>query len=744
MFKLVISFFVILAVLLLTPGLASASIAKCLGQKAQVISKSNTKIEIPRKQNVLLKGNNVKVYAAGDNRVCSTKGDITLTFGRGRSNKANLGSGNDRVIISSRANSNSISLGPGNDFIKVKNKANSHTIFAGAGDDTIITAAKTNILKLDAGDGDNRIILAAKANRQLVTSGDGNDYIQFKTPARANKRLLKTGLGNDTVYIQAKGHSTVHLSKEANPLSLPDTDTYHGGPSNDTVYDYHGGDDNNPNRIYGNNGFDKLHSYGDAYSHIYGGDGTDYIYSASSGVSGDRLIGNRGNDKLFANRAQANQQAKGAFLDGSEGDDWLYGTSGDDTMIALAGIKKVYGYGGNDTIIKTGNGIGTLEGGPGFDTISYIGHTPPGYGRYSGVMINLNENKGMNGKGIDTIRDIEHLIGSPFDDWLTGKSGVDNIIDGGIGNDLIEADSPDQVDGGLGENECLGGKQVRCNQDSPGAHTPQQLILDIGLEGILTVLGSNSADQIEVGYDRLAAAYIVDTNKTATLSRDCQMTEIAHRYRCPARYDVLTAVTIDGADGNDQIVINYSVPKDVNTIVSGGEGYDTVLGGQSRDFITTSEKVNGRDGGDMLYHAPGAVTNGGAGSDTFHINEVCSGGKVYGGGGRRDGAVFAGSKQGVNANLITGKVKFADKKQPCLKPVKLGKDINGLEGSKYDDILTGHYNKRTTYLGRDGADIFNADNNAKDTVTTGGGGKNNKVYSDKRDKVVFGWGLAAF
>ena len=143
-----------------------------------------------------------------------------------------------------------------------------------------------------------------------------------------------------------------------------------------------------------------------------------HLYAASDGAGGDRIFGERGNDKLFADRGDGS--AKGAYLDGGEGDDWIYGTSGDDTIVALSGIKKVYGNAGNDMIIKTGNGVGTIEGGGGFDTISYIAHTPPGFGKLSGVMVDFSDNTGMNGKGVDTIHDVEHLIGSPFDDELTG------------------------------------------------------------------------------------------------------------------------------------------------------------------------------------------------------------------------------------------------------------------------------------------------------------------------------------
>jgi Ca2+-binding RTX toxin-like protein len=728
-----------LFLLAMVPGAAEA--ARCIGKPAKVIARSGS-LTVDRYDSVVLTGKKVNVFATGDNRICSTGGDIKLRFGKGSQNRAALGSGNDLVKISSKARANHIDLGDGNNRIRIKNKAVTNSVKAGKGNDRILLAYRTNNAIIDAGAGDNEVVLAAKASSQEVTTGNGDDVVRFTKAAETNKRMLRTGLGNDRVNIVGLGNTTAYISEKQNPKGLEDTDYYRGNRSNDTVYDYQGGVDLEPNRIYGEGGFDKINSLGTARSDIYGGNGTDWIYAASDGDSGDRIFGERGNDRLNADRGSEN--AHGAFLDGGSGDDWLHGTAGNDTMIALSGIKKIYGYRGDDTVIKTGIGIGTIVGGDGYDTISYVAHTPPGFGQYSGVMVDLSESRGTNGRGIDTINGIEHLIGSPFDDLLTGNEREDNEIDGGLGNDNITAFSGDEVDGGLGQNECEGGKQARCNDSSPGNASGGRPILDIGQEGILTVIGSNNDDEIEIGYDMIGGAYLVDLNRTPMLSGDCVGTPVMSRYRCPAPHAILSTVTVNGGNGDDRITSNYSIPAEVTSVLSGGAGEDKITGGKNRDFIQTAEKVDGRGSGDQIYMSKGANIKAGVGSDTVHIHNPCQGGFVSGGAGNRDGAVFAGADYGVEASLTSRKAKWKDR--GCANPIRFADDFEGLEGTKHDDKLIGRAKGtgKTTFLGRDGADRFIAKNGIRDTVTTGGGGKRNKVIADRFDKVVWGWGLAAY
>ena len=68
----------------------------------------------------------------------------------------------------------------------------------------------------------------------------------------------------------------------------------------------------------------------------------------------ERIFGEQGNDRLLGNEYES---IGGAFIDGGEGDDWLYGTDRDDVLLTNAGIKKIKGFGGDDLIVTTSNGL---------------------------------------------------------------------------------------------------------------------------------------------------------------------------------------------------------------------------------------------------------------------------------------------------------------------------------------------------------------------------------------------------
>ena len=136
----------------------------------------------------------------------------------------------------------------------------------------------------------------------------------------------------------------------------------------------------------------------------------------------------------------------------------------------------------------------------GRDTISFAAHSPnETRGRISGVEVDLQAGK-SSGFSDYRLKSMEDVIGSAFDDEIFGAPGIDNDIQGGIGDDLIEGQNGDRIDGGLGQNDCSGGVQVNCNEDSPG-NPGQSDQVDITEGGVLIVIGSPRADDISVGYN---------------------------------------------------------------------------------------------------------------------------------------------------------------------------------------------------------------------------------------------------
>ena len=145
-------------------------------------------------------------------------------------------------------------------------------------------------------------------------------------------------------------------------------------------------------------------------------------------------------------------------LVGSDHDDTLTGDDGGDhegvnVLRGLAGDDTLEGGGGND-ILEGGAGADMLDGGEGTDSASYTNSEAP-------VIVDLSVDTAQaegDAEG-DTLVNIENLVGSAFDDTLTGNDAV-NTLEGGEGADTLN--------GGEGADTLQGGA-VRTPMSSPKA-----------------------------------------------------------------------------------------------------------------------------------------------------------------------------------------------------------------------------------------------------------------------------------
>ena len=131
----------------------------------------------------------------------------------------------------------------------------------------------------------------------------------------------------------------------------------------------------------------------------------------------------------------------GAIFKGTSGNGTLFvGTTANDTINGLAGDDVLYdGYGGNNTLngddgndsLLGGMGNDFLDGGAGVDFAWYQMAT-------AGVTVSLALTTQQNtvGAGLDTLINIEKLLGSSFNDTLTGNA-LDNQLCGEGGNDTL-------------------------------------------------------------------------------------------------------------------------------------------------------------------------------------------------------------------------------------------------------------------------------------------------------------------
>jgi len=127
---------------------------------------------------------------------------------------------------------------------------------------------------------------------------------------------------------------------------------------------------------------------------------------------------------------------------GSSQSDTIIGNNLDNIILGKSGNDVIFGEDGNDSI----------DGGEGRDISNYSGSTSP-------VVVNLLDGTATSGIYVDTLVNIETIVGSDYADTLLGDSGA-NRLTGGKGNDLVFGDAgsdiiygddgSDIIDGGTG------------------------------------------------------------------------------------------------------------------------------------------------------------------------------------------------------------------------------------------------------------------------------------------------------
>ncbi|MDX7834100.1 retention module-containing protein [Aeromonas caviae] len=151
---------------------------------------------------------------------------------------------------------------------------------------------------------------------------------------------------------------------------------------------------------------------------------------------------------------QSGSTLTGSYLDeiliGGSGNDTLNGNAGNDILLGGLGNDTLNGGEGNDLLIG-GAGNDTLNGGNGNDTASYFDSS-------AGVTVTVNgANQNTGGAGTDSLSNMENLVGSMFNDSLTGDGNA-NVLSGLAGNDILSGGGGDDLlIGGTGSDTLTGG-----------------------------------------------------------------------------------------------------------------------------------------------------------------------------------------------------------------------------------------------------------------------------------------------
>lgn len=234
--------------------------------------------------------------------------------------------------------------------------------------------------------------------------------------------------------------------------------------------------------------------------------------------------------------------AYGAVIENAEGGDFGDALIGNEVANRLQGYKGadiIAGWGGAD-ILDAGEGDDTLEGGAGDDQL--YGGEGMDLASYSlatkGVKVDLEDaSQNTEDAAGDMYSSIEGVIGSDFDDTISGTSSAELIV-GGSGKDIL-----------------------------------------VGRGGDDVYIVEDDLDQIIEAAD--------GGNDTVITSKSASLMSFAN---CEALYaaDGSAAINLSGTVGRDKLVGNSGA-----NVLMGGEGVDTLQGGAGNDtfYMDAADEV---------------------------------------------------------------------------------------------------------------------------------------------------------
>ncbi|MEV8466849.1 hypothetical protein AB0T83_08675 [Fluviibacterium sp. DFM31] len=412
-------------------------------------------------------GDNVFFGGAGDDEIYGIAGTNLVSGGDGAdmlfggTETDALSGGNDDDMLFGGKGDDTLNGGAGNDQIFVDSARD--VVDGGSGTDRVRfettlglalnLALWTSVEEVSAEAGDDTLDGAGVLTALTLFGREGNDTL---TGGFAND-LLFGGSGNDTI---TGGASTDQL------FGGSGADLMDGGNESD-FYVIDGFDTITDS---GTRGFDKaqINNAGGTSVTLTGWSGVERVngftgddtIDGSSQTTGLLLFGDDGDDTLTGGSGND-------VLIGGNGNDTLSGMGGNDVLLGNAGNDSFDGGAGNDILFIGENGDVVFDGGAGFDkaVVSNAAGLTLSVGSWAGVeRINgLTGNDTIDATGLATGVTIASGAG---DDVVTGGSAGD-VIFAGTGNDtllgaggadaLIGAAGNDRLDGGAGGDFYLGG-----------------------------------------------------------------------------------------------------------------------------------------------------------------------------------------------------------------------------------------------------------------------------------------------
>ena len=648
-----------------------------------------------------------------------------------------VGSAFDDTISASSSNplaTDNIFNGLGGNDVLLGGRGND-TLYGGDGQDTLYGQQGNDFIQGEAGND----FMRGGSGDDTLDGGSGFDRVSFfptgsdTVTSGVTVSLMNQGIAQDT----GQGMDTL-IGIEA--LS--------GTPYNDSLtgdnnvnwlvsadFDGAGGDD----QLYGLGGNDLLEVA--AGNHILdGGSGTDTLsfnalgFALPNGVTVSLALQGAAQSTGIGSMTISNvENLSGSALDdtliGDANANALYGAGGNDNLSGGAGNDTLYG----DAIVSaydaTGNTVGpqvytdvvpfdqvagndVLEGGLGDDFLDGgAGNDTASYAHASGsvtVVLGTVGGFASGADGDDTLRNIENITGSAFDDVLSGNN-ANNVLDGGAGNDLLFGRAgADILIGGEGDDFLRGSDGDDILNGGNGFDRVSNFVAvpTIGVHIDLNIQGV--AQNTNYGMDTLIGI----ENASGTILSDTLIGNGGDNWLWSGSDGTGTSGTgndtISGGGGNDLVEVGYG-----NHILDGGTGTDTLsfLGGL---VDITSSGVN------FSLALQGAAQTTGQGSMTAAGFENVSG-SIY-------NDVLGGD---AGANILLGDLgndtlNGGDGNDTLYGDGRLWVDVHGTGGSGPITLFGDAEARFGTDNGVDGNDILN------------GGNGDDRLYGGRGDDVMTG------
>ena len=643
---------------------------------------------------------------AGDeraNRLSGGRGDDIIYGGPGgddtNSDTLYGGSGNDKIY--GGRGDDKLYGDTGND--ELRGGPDDDTLKGGSGRDKLYGGDDDD--ELDGGSGDDVLEGGDGADIFVFTRGDGDDDItDFSTSRRERDRIDLTDFEDidsmDDLSLRQRGSDT-----------RIDLDEYDGGEI--WLLDFDRDDLDEDDFIFYRDDPDTI-SRPDP-------DPDPTVPPITANPNNLRKYGGAGNDSLG----------------GGNGDDVLYGDTGDDVLRGGPGIDSYEGGPGSDIIHVDNHDVFSIDddgaysarteedvidggenpgGSENSDTLSFEDWVDTTH--RDGVTVDLSAET-VTYRGVTSTRvynNIEHIIGSRYDDTLTGDDG-DNVIEGRDGDDTLD---------GRG-NSATGGDTVSYRSSDDGVTV--SLVSGFTLEGghaagddisnFENIIGSGHADTLtgDTGdnvIEGLAGNDTLDggTGGTDTLSYQSSPGGV--------QVDLNQGDLDDGTRLIERSANGHAAGDKVTFAtfenIIGSRHGDTLTGDNNANTLTGgagNDELHGDDGVDMLF--------GGAGNDRLYgddENDTLTGGagadRLDGGdnGTGGDTASYTGAPAGVTLDLAAGRGREGDANGDTFF------DIENFTGSDHDDtFIASDDPDNIDGDGHDGDDMGDADGVDGDTVS---------------------------